>query len=307
MVKLREARYCNLKLLLIFLVIYGHLIEPQIWTNANLMVQYRWIYLVHMPLFSFLSGLFIKGSNSCVAQLRRVLPIYISLQTAAVLFGNGAIHLLTPCWHLWYLLSYSFWLGLAWLWFRFAEGKRKILILILSLLAGCLVGYVSSIGRVFSLSRTIVFFPYFWLGIICDRRCSWEKYRIAGTAALLISIFVMYLFGDEIKITFLYQAEPFGIIKNGIALRLLCYLLGILLGFFLLTFIPNRRYCFTKAGVNTLPAYILHAPAVILLRQLNWSCLIYAAVSAGILWLIYKSFQWHGSMYGITVPERRRG
>ena len=30
MIKLRNAYYCNLKLLLIFLVVFGHLIEPQI-------------------------------------------------------------------------------------------------------------------------------------------------------------------------------------------------------------------------------------------------------------------------------------
>lgn len=58
MIKLREARYCNLKLLLIFLVIYGHTIETQIWHNTVLMTQYKFIYLVHMPLFAFLSGLY---------------------------------------------------------------------------------------------------------------------------------------------------------------------------------------------------------------------------------------------------------
>lgn len=58
MVKLRDAQYCNLKLLLIFLVIYGHLIEPGIRNSEVLMVQYRWIYMVHMPLFCFLSGFF---------------------------------------------------------------------------------------------------------------------------------------------------------------------------------------------------------------------------------------------------------
>ena len=51
MVKLKDARYCNLKLLLIFLVIYGHLIEPAIYQSKVLMTQYKWIYLFHIVLF----------------------------------------------------------------------------------------------------------------------------------------------------------------------------------------------------------------------------------------------------------------
>lgn len=74
MIKLREAKYCNLKLFLIFLVIYGHLIEPRIWESNILMEQYRWIYLIHMPLFSFLSGLFINKEKDCGGQFTRTHP-----------------------------------------------------------------------------------------------------------------------------------------------------------------------------------------------------------------------------------------
>ena len=41
MVKLRSARYCNLKLFLKYLVVYGHWIEAGIWNEPILMEQYR--------------------------------------------------------------------------------------------------------------------------------------------------------------------------------------------------------------------------------------------------------------------------
>ena len=63
MVKLRNAYYCNLKLLLIFLVVYGHAIEPSISEDPSLYRIYRLIYLFHMPLFAFLSGLFVKSAS----------------------------------------------------------------------------------------------------------------------------------------------------------------------------------------------------------------------------------------------------
>jgi len=58
MVKRRQAKYCNLKLVLIFLVIFGHMIEP-----LNLRM-YHWIYAFHMPVFAMLSGMF-STKNRC--------------------------------------------------------------------------------------------------------------------------------------------------------------------------------------------------------------------------------------------------
>lgn len=67
MVKWREANYCNLKLLLIFLVVYGHWIEPYIHQDEALLSQYRFISWIahgagHGPWFSFPISL----QGSCV-------------------------------------------------------------------------------------------------------------------------------------------------------------------------------------------------------------------------------------------------
>lgn len=304
MIKLREARYCNLKLFLIFLVIYGHLIEPRIWESDILMVQYRWIYLIHMPLFSFLSGLFINRIQDCRAQLVRIFPLYILLQTVAVLIGNGMVKPLTPWWHLWYLLSYCTWLCFAWLWFRFGKGKCKLFILICSIIIGCIAGLVPYIGREFSLSRTLVFFPYFWIGVIFKPSFNWEKLRLVGILAFATALVIMFYVGNEIPVVFLYQASPYES-KKGITLRLICYLLGGLLGLFLLGFSPTRRLPFSKMGANTMFAYVIHAPIVLCLRELNvpWQFNIVFAVI--FLYVMYVLTKWHGTLYGI-VPKKRR-
>ena len=305
MIKLREARYCNLKLLLIFLVIYGHTIETQIWHNTVLMTQYKFIYLVHMPLFAFLSGLFITDCRSCTVQLKRLLPIYIVLQTTAYLIKNGTLKLITPYWHLWYLLSCACWIGITWLLFYFAKGKGNIIILMLALFIGSVAGYINIIGREFSLSRTIVFFPYFWLGAICDSRVNWKKFRTAGLVALLIGIMIVYFIGDKLQVTFLYHADPYSNMENGSYLRLLCYFIGFLLGFFLLTWTLDKRFPFTKAGANTMPAYIAHVPFAILLRELNLSWPIYLIAITIFLWMVYKVLQLYGTIYGMVPSDGR--
>lgn len=304
MIKLRDARYCNLKLLLIFLVVYGHLIEPQTGQSAVAMAQYKGIYLFHMPLFAFLSGLFLRDGKTCKQQCRRMLALYAPLQALTVCLGKATPW--TPHWHLWYLLSYSTWAGLAFLWFRFFKKKSKYLILTASVLLGCLAGLCPYIGRAFSLSRTLVFFPYFWLGLICDPHAPWEKLRKFSPFVLAVLSASLLLWGDRLFADFLYQATPYGTVEHGIALRLLCYFLSLLMGLLLLAWMPTRRFPFTKAGADTLPAYLIHAPIVSRIRTWGLPWPWHLLLAAGILYIIYRFLQWHGRLYGI-VPTERRG
>lgn len=305
MVKLRQAGYCNLKLFLLYLVVYGHWIEPWIGHSQMLLTQYRWIYLIHMPLFAFLSGLFLRNRMDCLRQVKRLLPIYVVLQLAASAFSDGTFDILTPFWHLWYLLSYCIWAGLGWLWFRFGKGKYKLLILIISVLLGALAGFVPWLDRTLSGSRTIVFFPYFWAGLICNQNILWAKYRRWGLAALSVAGTVVVLWGSRIPVTFLYHAAPYGIMKNGFALRLLCYGLGGMLGFFFLTFVTHRRLPCTRAGADTMPGYLIHAPIVGILREINLPWVLCAVLSALLLYIIYKILQWNSPLYGIVPKEGR--
>lgn len=284
MIKLRNAAYCNLKLLLIFLVILGHLIEPQISARREYFLLYRAIYLFHIPLFAFVSGLFIRDSAGCVRQLRRMLPLYLVSQALAVLLGKAPWH--TPWWVLWYLLSLSCWLGLSALFLRRNRGKWWILALSLGL--GCLCGSVPWIGRPFSLSRTIVFFPWFWLGVILKPELPFHKLRPFTLPGLLL------LFSDISPVT-LYQAAPCPPL-----LRLRCYAAALALGLLVLSWCPRRRLPWTRAGADTLPAYLLHAPLAHFLGSLPCPVL----TTAAFIYLVYKATQWH-SAYGITGKEER--
>lgn len=305
MIKIRDAKYCNIKLLLMFLVIYGHLIESQIGQSGIASAQYGFIYYFHMPAFSFLSGLFIKDCKTCVQQLKKLVPLYIALQILCVLCGGGAVKFVTPWWILWYLLSLSCWLGITWLWFRLANGKRKLVILLIAVAMGCVAGYVDFVNRTFSLSRTVVFFPYFWLGIISDNRTEWKKYRIAGIITLFGSIVMIFLLSNQLSTSFLYHATPYGNMAYGALYRLACYFIGAAMILFLLTWIPDKRFPFTKAGTDTMPAYIFHAPFSILVRELYlpwYACLVATAI---FLWILCRITQWNGTIYSITSSVRR--
>lgn len=306
MVKLRDAGYCNLKLILVISVIYGHWIEPWIWSSEALMAQYRVIYLVHMPLFAFLSGLFLRKEGDCLRSVKRTLPIYLVCQTAAVLLGGGKVAWLTPWWHLWYLLSMVFWAGFAWLWFRFGGGKGKWLFLGFSLALGCLAGNVPWLDRTLSGSRTIVFFPYFWAGLMMKPEFERKRLRMSSLFGLIVAAVPAIWLWENAGVTFLYHAAPFGAVEHGALLRLACYGVGFAMGLFLLAWVPGRRFPFTRAGADTMLLYLLHGPVVAALRVFEWPAYAYLPASAGFVWLVSQIFRWSGNLYGIVPGERRR-
>ena len=281
MVKLRSAYYCNLKLLLIYLVVFGHLLEPRL-DDPELYLLYRLIYRFHIPLFAFLSGLFLRSSGGCLRQTGRMLPVYLACQAVAVALGQAQWH--TPWWILWYLLSLCCWNALSALLLK--PGRRKWLIFALSVVLGCLAGAVPRIGRPFSLSRTLVFFPWFWLGVILKPETPWHRLRLPALLMLLLP-------HPDVSAAVLYQAGPCAPL-----LRLWCYGSALALGLLILSWTPRRRFPWTRAGADTLPAYLLHGPLRTALAALPCPALS----AAFFLYLTHQAMRWHG-LYGIIGKE----
>ena len=319
--KERDAYYCNLKILLLFLVVYGHWIEPYIEAVPWAGCLYRVIYTVHMPLFVFLSGTFLTSGKRAKAQAVRMLALYLAAQGVAVL-ARGAVgsplpfH--RPYWHLWYLLSLSQWSALCWGLERWGRLSSRPLwvrggALLLAVGIGCGAGCVPWIGRDLSLSRTLVFFPYILAGQLCPGDRFRGNYGL-GIAALA-GFGILYLrLGLWIPPRFFYQAEPYGALgaAQGIWMRLACYGMGGLFGVGLLALVPGRRLTCSRMGTDTLGVYLLHIPLVLLFRLLPLSPLEMAltgpAASLWIVRLLDQLFRWRGQLYAVrSGPAARKG
>ncbi|MCH5339386.1 MAG: acyltransferase family protein [Acetatifactor sp.] len=319
-IKQREAFYCNMKLLLIFMVVYGHLLEG-IMDNAEPLIQiYRIIYSVHMPLFLFLSGLFLKNRAGCVRQMKQALLYYAVCQTAVVAVGRvlgQQMNLGTPVWHLWYLLSLGCMAGVGWCWFVLTEhwqqldrGTVKVALLAVSVLNALAVGEYSAVGRWLSLSRTFCFLPFFLAGVFCPENMDWKSVmvKIVGFIGMGAWLFMYLTWSKEIPTAMFYQADSYDTlgVGQGVWLRMICILLAVFLGLFLLVFVPNRRLPFSKVGADTFWIYLLHAPFVKLfeLIYLPWHVQIAVApfLAICIILLLYKLFQWKRQLY--CLPQR---
>jgi len=319
-IRTRDAGYCNLKLLLVFLVVYGHLIEPWIAENKILEEIYRLIYMVHMPVFAFLSGLFLKGKENSLRQMKRSFLYYMLLQSAVVLVMKytkwEAVIWAKPYWHLWYLLSLTYWAGAAYLWNwlvehipQIAHWSIKILLIAIAVLAACLAGCIPEINRMYSVSRSIVFFPDVLAGLFCPSDIKWSRYRLMGLAAGIAAAGIYWLYGAEIPHSFLYQAASYGKlgVEQGSNMRLICYLIGSCFGIVLLTWVPQRRFPFSKAGADTMGIYICHAAAVKLIWKMELSAQqilnLAPAMAVMIIWFLFKIFQWNGHIFAIREKK----
>ena len=326
-IKIRQSLYCNLKLLLLFLTVYGHLIEGRIGESTVLCAAYRLIYMVHMPLFVFLSGYFLKNSQRCFEQARRAGLLYLVCQGGIVavdwtgyalgLSMRVKMNIWTPYWHLWYLLSLAVWAFGGGLWYELAKrrtflqkrGCRLILIVLAVIIAG-LAGGCCKIGRCLSLSRTICFAPFFWAGMFCPGELVWRRYRLAGAVCLVFGLAAIALWGGSIPAGFLYHANGYayfaGIsgLLEGAGLRLLCFGIAACLGLFLLSWTPELRVSVSRAGSETLWVYLLHAPCVKCAAAVSLPLPVFLwaapAFSAYVIYLLYKVFQWRSAVCGIA-------
>jgi fucose 4-O-acetylase-like acetyltransferase len=278
----RDYYFDNVKFILILLVVVGHIIEP-LSGGQTLKPLYFWIYSFHMPLFIFVSGVFSKDIKSddyarkLVSKL--VLPylIFESLYTVFDywVFDREALvfSYFTPYWIMWYILCMIAWKVLLpyVVKFRYA--------LPVSIAIAVLCGYANDAGYYASVSRTIVFFPFFLAGYYLEKqhieKLISKAYRIVATIVAIIVFLAFYRYGHKAKIQWMLGSFSYASIGDdewyaGIY-RLGIYGLAALLSLCVLVLVTNRRIpLLTKLGQNTLYVYLLHGFIIKYLSQTNF-------------------------------------
>lgn len=266
----RNAYFDNGKLLLIYLVVFGHAIQPFTIDSKAISTLYTWIYTFHMPAFIFLAGFFAKGSGNIAYIIRLAKKILIPYIIFQILYTGYyyfigkenwlADHIFYPHWSLWFLVSLFCWHLLLIMYKKFPASIG----LAVATVAGLVIGYFDDVEHTFSLSRTFVFFPYFLLGYwMSSKHMKWIKQKAFKFVALLIviSFAVTIYFLPDINSGWLLASksyETLGMADFGSIARLMVYCTSTLMMFSVLSFIPERRFTFTHLGERTLYVYLLH-------------------------------------------------
>ncbi|MBK3913210.1 acyltransferase family protein [Listeria ivanovii] len=267
----RESYFDNAKFILIFLVVFGHFLQTFIAEYASVRVLYIYIYTFHMPAFILISGFFAKsfGQPGYLKKMMKnlILP-YAFFQLIYSIFyyfllnkENLSIKFLDPEWSLWFLLSLFFW-NLMLLVFAKLKPWKSVT---LALLIGLLAGYFDVIGGYLSLSRTLVFFPFFLVGFFLTKEHFYFLKTHFATIFSWIFIIILLIFiamNPNLNDKWFLGSKPYGnfveVKSLGLFIRFLVYFISFcsIAAFFSL--VPRKRLFFTKWGKNTLYVYLLH-------------------------------------------------
>ena len=288
----RSARipfFDNFKGILIILVVLGHFLSGA--TGAGVLPAWRlfdFVYLFHMPLFIFASGLFCKSVYVPERGLRVGTILYYLLlcwaMYAALWIPQAAFSVAEPFNLLtvdssmpWYLMALAVYCALTPVFYELRPPYAIGIAFAISLLCGLV-----DVGNVFSVSRVITFLPFFLLGyylqpwVILDFVNSFrERPLMPRAVAILViaAIFTVFQFldVDQLKASQIiftgrdpYDAAMLAEGNEGAIMGCIIRMAGFAgtgaIGVALVLLVPKCEVpLLTRTGRHTLQVYIFHA------------------------------------------------
>lgn len=287
--KERNNYFDNLKGFLILAVIIGNSLELANPDSVNIHFFILFLYVFHMPLFTFVSGYFNKLSRRTTKEkVKDTVKIYLCAQVFYTFFNflilgrwHVNLQLLMPQWTLWYLLSMVFWYIIS----DYITNYKTWIIgsIVLSLL----IGLDSSIGTIASASRTIFFLPFFILGMAFEKEHLniIRKNKTKLLVLSLITILILFLLNNETpielffeyaKYTWYFEKPWFPMFMRGFH-----YISAIIVGVTIMAYMPNKRTIITKIGKYSLIMYLVHSGVSELL--INYNIVRYTSLTSTVI------------------------
>lgn len=269
-VTMRNYALDNIKIFMIFFVVFGHLIEPLIAQIPAAKIIWVWIYSFHMPVFVMVAGMLSKAVYGPAFFIKLVKTILVPLFVFTIgyeifhffLIGalsNYALHF-QPYWLLWFLLSLFIWrAGLP----IFLKLPFPTLLAILVAIAA---GYIDPIGRDFGISRTLYFFPFFIFGhTLLPRFLAYvhtharAKYLFGGGLILSLCIAVsLQGISDKWMLgSHSYKSMGYDFWIAGLY-RFVLYAFSFCISLVIIGLIPNKKISLSAKGNASLYIYIWH-------------------------------------------------
>lgn len=263
----RDLYWDSLKFVLIFLVVYGHMLEIDAPDGSFNRSMYNLIYAFHMPLFIFVSGRFshIHDKERYKKSISRLIETYVVFQliwyaVKCYVEKEFLWSMFTrPYTVLWYLVALVYWrLMILYLPVRWLDHKR--IVLTISVVLSILAGFVP-VGDDFVLQRSLAFLPFFMLGFY-----STNSIRLPPPLALiglLLAYIVMFFVLNKdvssiVHCSFTYYAQSR--IKMFTLILGRCLLLpsAVIISLFVMRLVPANKIL-ASWGRETLFILVYHA------------------------------------------------
>ncbi|MCD8013071.1 MAG: acyltransferase family protein [Lachnospiraceae bacterium] len=278
---MRIAKWDNLKFVLMYLVVFGHMISRIDDSSAALQGLWLFIYTFHIPAFLFVSGLFSKRTVD-EHRFERVFSylflyffmeffrcVVYSLARGKVLRFKLFSETSTP----WFALV----LFLCYLVTTLFTSLKRSYVLIFAVLAGIFVGYAKDLGSFLAGMRFFIFYPFFYLGycIPVEKLTEWTErkaVKIISAVCLAAFLAICLVFEEPLSCwqSFLKARNSYygmDMLRWGGMYRAVYYVLVEFLIFCVIAVIPNIRCVISVWGQRTLQVFALHYPILYTLSK----------------------------------------
>ncbi len=299
----RDFLFDNIRFVLIFMVVFSHMLSPAFKQNAFGEISYEFIHLVIMPGFLFITGYFGKNiEKSRQTAVRTFLLPYLVLQLLSfiiAIFRDDKrwfeFSPFSPRWGLWFLL-------VMFVYRIMAQDLMQIrFILPLSFVISIASGFFDSIGLKFALARIFGFLPFFILGLYCTPEHI-EKIRklpkilpiLALVCSLGFTVFIYlnreYDYSEWLNFSYgmLYLREGYHTydltFTQGAIGRIAILFFCLCILFSAIALMPRKKSYLSTIGQNTLPVYALHLFILPYIKDLKlfgstgWDYLLFSAL-----------------------------
>ena len=277
----RDLFWDSLKFILIFTVVYGHMVETYVADNGLNQVIYNFIYMFHMPLFVFISGRF-SHINDKKKYLSRMLLIFESFMVFQIIKSSKPLFtgeqwawydVLIPKGTLWYLECLLLWRGLVYVIGQRFFHNHPFFVLAVSLLSGLSIGFIpitnGTYVRLFSLSF------FFFLGFYSDDMKLKSFLNSIPLHLIIPSLALLFLFTGVFlneDIRFLIYFACYELAPNihplvQAAARLGLYVFAIIVSGVTMRIILSKPV-FANYGKYTLHIFLFHTFLILTLREL---------------------------------------
>ena len=283
----RDGYWDSLKFILIFLVVFGHIIEPFTEDSVCLRSIWNMIYSFHMPLFLFISGRFslIRDKTRYKKSILRLLESYLVFQVIRTGVDYWPGFPLNPAFFvypkdvLWYLLALALYrLAILIMPSRFKTHPRMLLLG--SVFIGLFGGFIP-VQYFLSLQRVICFLPFFILGYITSPlpiKDYINRIPFAVASSFIVgSLFFIYLYLHK-DVSWVVWGNPYMGTSTrqllfGLGARVIFYILAVFHSAMIMRLVPANFY-FAQWGGQTLFIFLWHpliwhkVPSL-----MKWACL----------------------------------
>lgn len=291
----RQHYWDNVKGILIILVVVAHFMPG----GDVLGAIDNGIYLFHMPLFIFVSGLF--HNNEKVRERVLSLTIIGVVYNAALILVDNVLLGKVQDFYLFRATKipwFVFVLAMSTIITYLLRDCNKAMVLIVTTAIGCIACYDASLTENLSIDKLLCFYPFYYLGYVLDPHKLEQtlktrtKVRLGG-GALVVYILITVL-GRKCKISvskavFLFGGTiPYPTMSVAwVGVKLIYYAAIIVVSLSLLCIVPSRKvFGLTTIGERTMQIYFWHIIVRSIIYAMGLQNYICINVVGHIIWIM---------------------